>query len=113
MAKTSVSEGKYLTLTVPAGGVISGTPVKIGSLLVIPTVTNATVGAKFVGAAQEIWDIPKVTAEPWTEGMLVYWNSGSSLATSVSAGTMFVGVATANRANPSTTGPVLLGYGGR
>ena len=80
MAKTFVSEGKSGTWTVPAGGVVSGTPVKIGQLFVIPQVTNATVGAKFVGDVQGVHDIPKVAAEPWTEGMLVYWNTGSNLA---------------------------------
>lgn len=106
--KTYVQPGNVVTLTAPAGGVVSGVPVKIGAgIFAIPTNTVAQT-LKFSGVVAGVVDVPKVAAEPWTEGMLVWWNTGSSLATSVSTSTMRIGVAVEGRANPSATGRVLL-----
>lgn len=109
--KNYVQEGNVLELTAPSGGVVSGTPVKIGRFFVVPS-TTALVGEKFSGLIEGVVDIPKVSAEPWTEGLLVWWNAASALATSVSTTSMLIGIATRTEANPTTTGRVKLNYGG-
>lgn len=102
--------GKVLKLTAPTGGVVSGTPVKIGRLFVVPTNTVAQT-LKFSGLVEGVVDIPKVAAEPWSEGLLVWWNTNSALATSVSTTAMLIGVAVEARTNPTSTGRILLNYG--
>jgi predicted RecA/RadA family phage recombinase len=39
--KNWISEGRSLDLTAPAGGVVSGKPVKIGAYVVVPSTTAA------------------------------------------------------------------------
>ena len=105
-----VQRGDVLEFTAPSGGVTSGTPVKIGRAFVIPTVT-ALVGEKFSGLIEGVVTVPKVAAEPWTEGLLIWWNSAASQATSVSTTAMLIGIAVRTEANPTSTGRVKLNYG--
>jgi predicted RecA/RadA family phage recombinase len=108
MATNFVSDGKVIELTAPVGGVVSGSLYKIGSWVVVATVTAAA-GAKFNGGVEGIWLLPKTTAEPWTEGMAVYFNTSTSLASSVSTGgNVLIGGSVAAAVNPSTTCAVRL-----
>ena len=109
--------GSILDLTVPAGGVVSGTPIKIGVFLVVPqcTVTAAEVTAAgagvldFAGTIDGVFELPKISAQAWTEGELIYFNNSTGLMTNVSATGVFIaGAATAAAANPSATGFVRL-----
>jgi predicted RecA/RadA family phage recombinase len=108
--KNYVQRGDVLDFVAPSGGVVSGTPVKIGRFFVIPATTNL-VGETFSGAIEGVFDLPKVAAEPWTAGLMVWWNSAASLVTSVSTTAMFIGLATRTEANPTATGRVKLNYG--
>lgn len=109
--------GSILDLTVPAGGVVSGTPVKIGLFLAVPqcTVTAAEVTAagagvlKFAGKIDDVFEFTKISAQAWVEGDAIYFNTSSGFMTNVSAtGVFLVGAATAPAANPSSTGFVRL-----
>lgn len=109
--------GSILDLTVPAGGVVSGTPIKIGSFLVVPqcTVTAAEVTAagagvlEFAGKIDGVFEFTKISAQAWAEGDLVYFNTSSGFVTNVSAtGVFLIGAATAPALNPSSTGFVRL-----
>lgn len=109
--------GSILDLTVPAGGVVSGTPVKIGVFLAIPqcTVTAAEVTAagagvlEFAGKIDGVFEQSKISAQAWAEGDLIYWNNSTGLFTNVSAtGVFLAGAATAAAVNPSATGFVRL-----
>lgn len=108
--KNYVQRGDVLELTAPAGGVVSGNGYKIGRFFAVATVT-AAVGEKFSGVIEGVVDIAKVAAEPWSEGLLIYWNSGSSLATSISTTALLIGTAVRTEANPTSTGRVKLNYG--
>lgn len=72
MAKNYVSDGNAVTMTAPAGGVVSGTPVKIGALVVIPLVTAAA-GEKFTGRTRGVWLLPVTSG--LTAGALVKWDT--------------------------------------
>lgn len=74
MAKNYVSDGNAVTLPAPAGGVLSGVPVKIGSLVVIPLVTAAE-GEMFVGRTNGVWRVPATTG--LALGSLVKWDSAA------------------------------------
>jgi predicted RecA/RadA family phage recombinase len=105
--KNFVQEGDVLEFTAPAGGVVSGTGVKIGDLLVIATHT-AAVGEKFRGIRVGVVDHVKVSAQAWTEGQQINWDNTNKWFTSVTTGNFRAGVAAAAAANPSATGKVLL-----
>lgn len=105
--KNYVSRGTALELTAPSGGVVAGTGVLIGSLLVIPTVTAAE-AAKFNGLASGVVTHAKTSAQAWTEGVKIYWDNSAKVFTTTSGGNTLVGVAAAAAANPSATGKVRL-----
>ena len=102
-----VQPGESLEFTAPAGGVTSGTGVKIGDLLVIATVTAAAT-EKFVGQRVGVVTHAKLAAQAWTEGQQVNWDNTNLRFTTVTTGNFKAGVAAAVAANPSTTGKVLL-----
>lgn len=105
--KTFVQPGDFLTVTAPTGGVVSGTGVKIGDLLLIATVTAAP-GEQFTGARVGVVEHAKLSAQAWTEGQQVNWDDVNKRFTTVTTGNFRAGVAAAAAVNPSATGFVLL-----
>lgn len=87
-----VQPGDVLTFTAPGGGVVSGTPVLIGSLLVVATVTAAA-GDSFAGLTQGVVTGTKPGSQAWTEGAKIYWDNGAGKFTTTSGGNTLVGVA--------------------
>ncbi len=108
--KTFVQEGNVLEFTAPAGGVTAGTAVKIGDILVVPTITAAE-AAKFTGIVRGVVEHAKTSAEDWVEGENVHWDVSEGKFTTVTTGNYLAGAAAAAAANPSATGKVYL-YGG-
>lgn len=97
-----------MTFTAPGGGVTSGTPVLIGSLLVIPE-TTAAATVLFAGAVVGVFTLAKTAGAAWTEGQALYWDSAaSSFATAQSATARRAGTAAAAAASGDTTGSVRL-----
>jgi len=105
MAINFVQPGHVLTLEAPSGGVVSGGPVVIGSLVVI-ALGNAAEGEMFEGQLTGVWTLPKTSAQAWTVGVDIYWTG--SAATTTASGNTKIGVATAAAENPSATGVVRL-----
>lgn len=103
MALNYQQEGDVIDFTAPAGGVLAGTAYLIGQLLVVALV-SAAAGATFSGKATGVWELPKLSAQAWTEGALVYWDNSNKRLTTVATGNTLVGVAAAAAANPSATG---------
>ena len=71
--KTFDQSGKTLTLTAPSGGVVSGTPYLVGSLMVIATETVAET-LPFVALVVGTVTVPKNADEAWTEGAKIHWD---------------------------------------
>jgi predicted RecA/RadA family phage recombinase len=107
MATTYRKSGDVITCTAPAGGVTTGVPVLIGSLFGIPE-TTAAEGAEFELKVVGEHELSKTSAQAWTEGQKIFWNTGTSLCDSDSTTGPLIGVATAVAANPSSTGRVRL-----
>jgi predicted RecA/RadA family phage recombinase len=85
--------GNVVTLTAPTGGVSSsGTPVLIGSLLVIPMATVAQT-LPFEAMVTGVVAITKVGSQAWAEGQPVFWDDTAKNFTTVRAGNTRAGVA--------------------
>ena len=88
-----VQPGEVLTLTAPSGGVVTSTCYKIGSLIVVATVTAAEAAqfAAFVGPG--VISYAKPGSQAWTEGAKVYWDDSAKNFTTTSGGNTLAGVA--------------------
>lgn len=103
-----VKLGRTMTFTAPGGGVVSGAPVRIGSLVVIATATVAA-GLPFEGVAEGVFTVPKIAGVAWTEGQLIYHDSAANnFGTVVSATTLRAGCAAAAAASGDTTAQIRL-----
>ena len=105
--KNFVQPANVCTFTAPAGGVVSGNLYQIGKFIGVATATIAA-GLKFEMQLEGAVSVNKVAAEPWTEGMLVYFNTGSGLATSTTGTTVLVGGSLGVFANPTAQGVIRL-----
>lgn len=108
MASNYSEAGHALEFTAPAGGVINGVPLLIGSLVVVPTV-SAPAGARFNGELSGVWALPKATGTAWTEGAVLYFDSAAgNFATAASTTARRAGGAVAAAAAADATGLVRL-----
>lgn len=106
MAATFVQPGNIIEFVAPTGGTTRGTPVLIGNILGIPADTvlvTESVNLQVGG----VWSSTKVSAQAWSQGDPIYWDDAAAKLTTVKAG-LYVGVAAADAANPSSVGSVLL-----
>jgi predicted RecA/RadA family phage recombinase len=92
--KNFVQPGDVLTLTAPSGGVVSGIVYKIGSLLVVATVTAAQT-LPFAGQVVGVISYAKPGSQAWAEGAKVYWDNSAKNFTTTSGGNTLAGVAAA------------------
>jgi len=103
-----IQPGSIIDLTAPAGGFTSGVPVRLGSFYGVPQCTVA-VGIKGAVKLDGVFELPKVSAQAWTEGQIIYSPAAGGLVTNVSATGLYpIGVATEAAANPSAVGRVRL-----
>jgi predicted RecA/RadA family phage recombinase len=105
--KNFIQPGNVVTLTAPEGGVEGGKGYKVGQLFVVAT-TDAAAGKTFEGQVCGVYELPKLAAQAWAEGALVYWDAANTRCTTVAAGSLLIGCAVAAAANPSATGIVRL-----
>lgn len=102
-----IQDGETITLTAPAGGVISGTAYKIGQILAVAVSTIAAT-LPFEGKVTGVFTLPKTSGTAWSEGDLLYWDDTAKEVCTVVAGNFLVGVATEDVASGGTSGPVRL-----
>jgi predicted RecA/RadA family phage recombinase len=95
--------GEVIPLTAPEGGVVAGTPVLIGSLVVVPCV-SAAAGAQFSAAITGVFTVPKATGATWAEGEKIYWDVADEEFNKSSSGNTLAGVAVAAAGSGDTTG---------
>ena len=105
--KNFVQAGDSLTLTAPVGGVVSGAPLLMGVLLVVPAVTVAA-GLPFAAKVNGVYDFPAATSQAWTEGALLYWDETNKVFTTTESGNTKKGVAVAAKLAATATGRVKL-----
>lgn len=107
MASNFSQPGCVMEFVAPTGGVVSGTPVLIGSLVVIPLVTAAETVA-FNGQVGGDWTLPKTTGETWVQGEGVYWDVANAKASTDPSLGMPIGAAHAAAGSSETTAVVKL-----
>jgi predicted RecA/RadA family phage recombinase len=71
--KNYVQKGDRVTLTAPAGGVVSGTGYLIGNLFVVAT-ASAAAGIAFSAQTGGVVTLPKNATQAMAEGAAVYWD---------------------------------------
>ncbi|MDQ0301278.1 DUF2190 family protein [Ancylobacter polymorphus] len=99
--------GNNIPVPAPAGGVLSGEGVVVGSLFGIASgdaAEGATVNIALIGT----FELKKTSAQAWTIGAKVYWDAANKVATTTASGNSLIGVAVEQAANPSATGLVRL-----
>lgn len=102
--------GEVLTLTAPAGGVVSGGVYKIGQLVVVAAADVAAT-LPFEGRRIGVFTgLPKDNGVAWVEGDPLYWDDAAGDFTPTSAvGLVLCGTAAEAALLADTTGTVLLG----
>lgn len=98
-----VESGDNLTLTAPAGGVVSSTPYLIGAALFVVAAASAAAGDPFVGRRKGIFDLPKAAALAISTGDQLYWDNTNRVLNKTSAGNTLVAIAVADAQAADTT----------
>lgn len=103
--KNFIARGDTLEITAGAD-IASGAGVKVGVLFGVAA-GNIANGAQGIINLTGVYELPKVSAQAWTQGAAIYW-TGTACTTATTAGNLLIGVAAQAAANPSATGMVRL-----
>ena len=104
-----VQQGDAIDIVAPAAGTVSGNPCLVGAALFGVAGITATVGQPSVLWRKGVFTLPKISAQAWAIGDVLYWSPNNSAVTNVnSSSDIKVGIAAAVAANPSTKGVVIL-----
>jgi predicted RecA/RadA family phage recombinase len=106
MAKNFIQAGE--TLTVPAPATVASGGVVISGAIVGVARGDAESGKPVDVATNGVWELPKVGANAFTVGALVYWDATAKLATTTSSGNTKLGVAVEAAAASTATVKVRL-----
>jgi predicted RecA/RadA family phage recombinase len=102
-----IQQGDVLEVTAPGGGVSSGDLIIIGAIAGVAT-KDAVAAAKVNIQVTGVFDLPKTSAQAWSEGDRIYWDAGNSRADKTATLGKLIGIAAAAAADPSATGKVRL-----
>lgn len=97
-----VQSGNTIPVTAPAGGVLSGAPVRSGSFFGVAAF-DAAAGASVEISLTGVYDLPKKAADVVALGALLYWETASSKLTVTASGNTLIGAATAAAAGADAT----------
>ncbi len=103
MAANFIQEGRVLTVAAPYD-VTSGVGVRVGKLFGIAQYDALSTVSVTIDT-QGVYNVAKVSAQAWAVGEEIYWDDSAKLFTSVTTSpNIWVGVATAVAANPTSVG---------
>jgi predicted RecA/RadA family phage recombinase len=105
--KNFVQEGEVVSVLAPAT-VVAGQGVLVGSIFGV-AITDAASGAPVNIGLRGIYALPKVSAEVWTAGQILYWNG--TAVTNVASTNKIIGATPLAVAGGVTTANVLLNQG--
>jgi predicted RecA/RadA family phage recombinase len=106
--KTYIQPSHTLTVTTPAGGVVSGQGVLIGTLFGIAQV-DAVEGAEVEILTEGVVEIPKTSALQIDIGDRLFWDATNKVVNKTATAQICVGIAVSAAANPSGTVRMKLG----
>lgn len=100
--------GNSLTVPAPAGGVVTGQPVAIGSLRGIAS-TTAAEGEDAAIARVGVFEVVKATGAAWAVGDKLYYSSANSNFTKTATDNVLFGFAAAAAVSGAAVGYICLG----
>lgn len=106
--KTYIQSSHTLTVTAPAGGVVSGQGVLIGTLFGIAQY-DAVEGAEVEILTEGVVEVPKTSALQIDVGDRLFWDATNKVVNNTATAQVCVGVAVSAAANPSGTVRMRLG----
>jgi predicted RecA/RadA family phage recombinase len=106
--KAYVQPGRSLTVSAPAGGVLSGQGVLIGTLFGIAQY-DAVEGAEVEILTEGVVEIPKTSALQIDVGDRLFWDATNKVVNKTATAQICVGVAVSAAANPSASVRMKLG----
>jgi predicted RecA/RadA family phage recombinase len=104
-----IQPGNILTLTAPYA-VDSGEGAKVGAIFGVAT-ADILISVEGEFHTTGVFDLAKTSAQAWAVGDRIYWDDSNKRCDTDSTVGMFIGVATAVAANPTSTGYVRLNGG--
>lgn len=104
--KNFVQQGETVTVTVPAGGISSGSCLLIGSLFGVAAFSAAEAEEVELGT-MGVFDLPKA-AGAITQGAKVYWDDTAKNVTTTATSNSLIGVAVAAAGSSAATARVRL-----
>lgn len=105
--KNYLQEGCIYDFIAPTGGVVSGTPVLIGKLLVVP-ISTADATVRFAGSIEGIFTLAAKSTDTPAAGALAYWDDTLKQVTVTALGNTFCGWFMEAKLTAVTTAPVKL-----
>jgi predicted RecA/RadA family phage recombinase len=105
--KNFIQRGDVLTITAGAD-LVSGQGLLVGDLFGVVTVGVASGAKTELHVGGGVFELPKVSAQAWTQGASIYWDDTAKNCTTTTSTHKKIGVAAAVADNPSATGRVLL-----
>lgn len=85
--KNFVQNGEVLSFTAPAGGAVSGVPLQVGDMIVIPAF-SAAAGYDCEGVTVGVFSLPKKAADVAEELVEAYWDAANGEVT-IATGVLF------------------------
>lgn len=89
--KNFVQAGDYVTFIAPTGGVVSGVPVVVGSLVVIPAFSAAAT-YECEGAVNGVYEVDKLSTDTPAQFAKAYWDATNKRVTTTASGNTLMGV---------------------
>ncbi len=106
--KNFLQPGTTLTVPAPAGGVVSGSPVAVGSLRGFASATAAA-GEDVAVARSGVFSVIKKAGEAWAVGDTLYYNATDGNFTKAATSAVLFGFAAAAAVSAATAGEIVLG----
>lgn len=103
--KNFVQEGLSLDYIAPAGGVVAGRALLLGTILVVPA-TTAAEGEAFAGWIEGVYELPCATGSAWTMHDVLYWDTANKRVTQTANGNTKIGFAAAPKLAAAAAGNV-------
>ena len=104
--KNFIARGETLEITA-AADIASGAGVLVGATFGVAAGDIAE-GDKGIINLGGVYELPKVSAQAWTQGARIYWEAAENRCTTTASGNTLIGTAYAAAANPSAAGQVRL-----
>lgn len=104
--KNQTQVGDTLTLVAPSN-LTAGQGFLVGAIFAIAS-QNALSGEQVEGKRKGVYTLPKTSAQAWSVGERIYWDAANNRCDKTGTVGMLIGAATADAANPSAVGNVVL-----